>query len=91
MPTLCPIGYTRGSMPWYPNTLKALRERRGLTQAQLAELVGVTRVTVARLEVGMRQPGIDLLEALAKALRVKVTDLLSTVPGKTRKAPLKKE
>ena len=63
-------------MPWNSKTLKALRERRGLTQAQLAERVDVTRVTIARLEVGMRQPGIDLLEALAKALKVKVTDLL---------------
>lgn len=63
-------------MPWNPQTLKALRDQRGLTQAQLAERVKVTRVTIARLEIGMRQPGIDLLESLAKALKVKVTDLL---------------
>ena len=63
-------------MPWNPKTLKALREQRALTQTQLAERVGVTRVTIARLEVGMRQPGIDLLEALALALKVKVTALL---------------
>lgn len=63
-------------MPWNPKKLKALREQRALTQTQLAERVGVTRVTIARLEIGMRQPGIDLLEALAKALRVKITQLL---------------
>lgn len=36
--------------------LKQWREQRGLTQAQLADLIGVHRVTLARWEVGMRVP-----------------------------------
>ncbi len=63
-------------MPWNAATLKRLRERRGLTQQQLAERVGVHRVTVAKLETGALRPGVDVLEGLAKALKVKVTDLL---------------
>ena len=63
-------------MPWNAATLKRLRERRGLTQQQLAERVGVHRVTVAKLETGALRPGVDVLEGLAKALNVKVTDLL---------------
>jgi transcriptional regulator with XRE-family HTH domain len=63
-------------MPWNANTLKRLRERRGLTQEQLAKRAGTGRVTVARLETGTRRPGIDLAEAVARALKVTVNDLL---------------
>ena len=63
-------------MPWNPETLKRLRERRGWTQADLAEKAGAHRVTIAKLESGALRPSVDMLEALAKALRVKVTDLL---------------
>jgi transcriptional regulator with XRE-family HTH domain len=63
-------------MPWRAETLKKLRHRRGLTQQQLADRVAAHRVTIAKLETGALRPGVDLLEALAKALRVSVTDLL---------------
>ena len=64
-------------MTWQPERLKTLRERRHLTQDALAQRVGVHRVTIARLETGARQPGLEMLEGLAKALQVKVTDLLT--------------
>lgn len=57
-------------------TLKRLRERRGLTQAQLASRIGVHRVTIATWETGRYRPSIDALPRLAKALNVKVTDLI---------------
>ncbi len=63
-------------MPWNAATLKRLRERRKLTQQQLADRVGAHRVTIAKLETGALRPGVDMLEGLAKALKVKVTDLL---------------
>ena len=63
-------------MPWNADTLKTLRERRGLTQQQLANLVGAHRVTIAKLENGTLRPGVDLLEALTKVLRVSVTTFL---------------
>ncbi len=63
-------------MPWRAETLKKLRELRGLTQQQLADAIEAHRTTIARLETGVLRPGVDLLEALAKALRVTVTDLL---------------
>jgi len=63
-------------MPWRAETLKRLRKLRGLTQQDLADAVAAHRVTIAKLETGVLRPGVDLLEALAKALRVKVTDLL---------------
>lgn len=56
--------------------LKKMREERGWTQEFLAERVGVSRNTIARIEIGNRRPSLDLLERLAKALRVKVGELL---------------
>jgi transcriptional regulator with XRE-family HTH domain len=70
-----PIGYNV-PMAWNPKTLKRERERRGLTQEQLAQRAGTTRVTVARLEIGTRRPSVDLLPRLAKALNVNVNELL---------------
>jgi transcriptional regulator with XRE-family HTH domain len=63
-------------MPWRAETLKQIRRTRGLTQQQLADRVAAHRVTIAKLETGALRPGVGLLEALAKALRVSVTDLL---------------
>jgi len=56
--------------------LKKARERRKLTQAELAKRVGVHQVTIARLETGARGPSADLLHRLAKALKLKMEDLL---------------
>lgn len=60
----------------YLADLKALRKRRGLSQAKLAELVGVEQPTVQRWEKGTRLPDLDSLTALAKALGVSPGSLL---------------
>ena len=56
--------------------LKELRERRGLTQEKLAELAGVSRAYLSRLEMGLHDPPLSRLRALAKALKAKVADLV---------------
>ena len=56
--------------------LRLLRERRGLTQEQLAEKSGVSRTYLARLETGRQDPTLSTLEKLAKALGVKVGRLV---------------
>ena len=56
--------------------LKTLRERRGMTQEQLAEKSGVSRTYLARLETGRQDPTLSTLEKLAKALKVKVAKLI---------------
>lgn len=50
--------------------------RRKLTQLKLANKVGVHKITISRLERGERQPSMNLLHRLAKALGVPVTALL---------------
>jgi transcriptional regulator with XRE-family HTH domain len=56
--------------------LKHLRERKGLTQEELAEKAGLSRGYVSRLEIGRHDPPLSLVRRLAKALRVKVGRLV---------------
>ena len=55
--------------------LKEQRERRGLTQEELAILSGVSRPTIAALELGYRKAYESTTVKLAKALKVKPGDL----------------
>ena len=56
--------------------LVALRARHGLSQRGLAKKSKVTYVTIARIETGVYDPRLSTLRQLAKALKVKVGDLL---------------
>lgn len=59
------------------STIKALREKKGITQAQLADLLGVSSKAVSKWETAKGFPDITLMESLAKALSVSVMELLS--------------
>lgn len=59
------------------DTIKALREQRGLTQRALAEAVGVTDKAVSKWESGRGLPDISLVDPLAQALGVSVAELLT--------------
>ncbi|MHA1339787.1 MAG: helix-turn-helix domain-containing protein [Promethearchaeota archaeon] len=59
------------------NNLKKIREQKGLTQAQLAEKVGVTRQTIYYLEAGKYMPSLKLALLLADALDVSINDLFA--------------
>lgn len=54
------------------NRLKSLRTDAGLTQAELAEQVGVSRKTINTVENGIFVPSTLLALKLARALRVPV-------------------
>ena len=57
------------------NGLKERRTELGLTQAELAEKVGVTRKTVNTVENGVFTPSTTLAIKLAQALRLSVEQL----------------
>ena len=59
------------------NMLRELRAERDLTQAALAELVGVSRKTINTIENGVFVPSTLLALKLAQALGLKVEDLFS--------------
>ena len=52
------------------NNFKALRTKLGITQARLAELVGVARVSIVSIENGRFIPTIETALRISKALGV---------------------
>lgn len=56
--------------------LKNVRQRKALTQQELAERAGVNRVTIARLETGVDQPLPGTVRKLAVALGVEPEELM---------------
>lgn len=61
--------------------LREQREALGLTQKQLARLLGVTRVTLNNYERGESEPQLKHLERLAAYFRKPVDYFLTDSPG----------
>ena len=57
------------------NRLKVARSEKGLSQTQLAELVGVSRNTISSIETGQFNPTAKLALILCIALDKKFEDL----------------
>lgn len=63
--------HQRHNMPMgYLDRMAALRKSKGLTQAGLAEAIGVEQPTIQRWEAGKREPSFEQLFQLAHALGV---------------------
>jgi transcriptional regulator with XRE-family HTH domain len=60
--------------------LRALRRRRGVTQADLAAATGISESTLSRLESGGRRPNLELLLPLARAHGVPLDELIGAPP-----------
>lgn len=58
-------------------TIKSLREAKGITQTQLAEMIGVTGKAVSKWETGKGLPDVSLLQPLATALDTSVMALMT--------------
>ena len=59
------------------NTIKQLREKRSMTQAELGERIGVSSKTVSKWETAKGLPDISLLQPLAQALGISVLELMN--------------
>ena len=57
--------------------IRELREKSRMTQVQLAEKLGVSDKTVSKWETAKGYPDITLLEPIAEAFRISVTELIS--------------
>jgi transcriptional regulator with XRE-family HTH domain len=57
--------------------IKTNRKNKGLSQKQLAEMVGINTSHLSRLENGRYQPSVEVLKKLADALQVSTDYLLS--------------
>lgn len=61
----------------YALSFKTLRKKRGLTQGNLAERVGVEQPTIQRWESGKQSPSLEDLDRLASALGVHPGELFA--------------
>lgn len=58
-------------------TIKALRESCGMTQAELAQQIGVSSKTISKWETAKGLPDISLLQPLAQALGISLIELMN--------------
>ena len=71
-------------MSEFSEALSSLRRGAGLTQAELAEKLGMSKSAISMYECGNREPEFDVLEAFADFFRVSVSQLL----GRREDVPL---
>ena len=50
--------------------IRTMRQSRGMTQAELAKLIGQSQSSITMYETGRREPEFDVLEALADVFNV---------------------
>jgi len=58
----------RSTKPEFSDRLYSARLRRGFTQEELAQQIGLTRVSVSNMEAGAQNPKIETLHRLCSAL-----------------------
>ncbi len=62
------------------NRVRELRKVKGLSQVELAEIVGCSQGMISKIEKGQANPTLDLIEALADALDTQAVNLF-TLPA----------
>ncbi|UCN15301.1 helix-turn-helix domain-containing protein [Cellulomonas iranensis] len=67
--------------------LRALREQRGATLADVAGVTGVSVSTLSRLESGLRRPTLELLLPLARFHDVTIDELVDVPAGDDPRVP----
>jgi len=65
----------------FAGNLKAKRQKRGLTQAQLAEKVGVSTHHIAMIEIARHYPTLELVERIATTLDIEIYELFIVKPS----------
>lgn len=68
------------------DTISAKRKEKKLTQIQLAELTGINRGMISRLEGYNYTPTIDQLQSLAEVLSFEITDLFEDDKSYSKKS-----
>lgn len=68
--------------------LSHIRDALGMTQAELAEIVGISQKHLGRIESSRQNCSIEICKSLSKALNCQIEDLLET-PTKVRLSELR--
>ncbi|GMA89919.1 helix-turn-helix transcriptional regulator [Homoserinibacter gongjuensis] len=59
------------------NDIRELRAARGITQAELASAVGVTRQTIIAIEQGRYSPSLEMAFLIARALGTRLDEVFA--------------
>lgn len=59
------------------NKIKYLREKKGLTQAELGQILSVQKSAISKYELGKVSPNIEVLRKLSNLFHVSIDDLLN--------------
>lgn len=75
-------------MPMFGDRLKSLRNRKGLSQAEFAKQIGVSKSSVNMYERGEREPNFETLETIADYFNVDLDYLMgkSEIENRARAA-----
>lgn len=65
------------AMADFPNRLNALRRERGMTQLELADMLGYSTMKISRLETGKVEMNLDEMRKIARVFGVAPVDLLN--------------
>ena len=57
--------------------LKEVREKKGMTQQELADKIGCVRQTISMIENGNNQLTVEMAKKISKVLKVKWTKLFN--------------
>jgi len=60
--------------------LREIREQRGLTQEQLASMIGVNRSAISHYEADRNNPSLETTQKLARMLDCSIDDLIGNAP-----------
>lgn len=71
-------------MSEYPNRIYELRRAKGLSQQELAELVGCSKMHISGMERGKRELSLEWMRRLAQALDVLPADILADADNPDR-------
>lgn len=65
-----------GSQEKIGKNIQRIRKKAGVTQEELADKVGVHVSYISRIERGVVNSSIEVIESIAKALKVKSSEIL---------------
>ena len=60
----------------FKDEFKRLRKEKGITQGELAKILGVSRSTIGNYEQGIREPDFEMLEKISDYFNVSMSTLL---------------
>jgi transcriptional regulator with XRE-family HTH domain len=60
-----------------PRKLREARERKGLSQAAVAQAVGVQKAAISKIEVGQGLPSANILARLCELYGVEISEIIN--------------